>query len=125
MSPAVGGTPSGYWLSEEAYRADAACRAAAEKFAKTYDYDAAKAKYDQALADWKTAAEAAKAEGKPVPRGPIAPAKAGESPGKIGQPLTKRSCVRWSASAIRGVLWDQGEAGTATPAWINTPSWAR
>jgi sialate O-acetylesterase len=112
MSPAVGGTPSGYWLSEEAYRADAACRAAAEKFAKTYDYDAAKAKYDQALADWKTAAEAAKAEGKPVPRGPTVPAKAGESPGKIGN-LYEALVRPMVGFGIRGVLWDQGEAGTA------------
>ncbi|MEA3213268.1 MAG: sialate O-acetylesterase [Chthoniobacter sp.] len=112
MSPAVGGTPSGYWLSEEAYRSDAACKAAAEKFAQTYDFDAAKAKYDRDLADWKAAAEAAKSDGKPAPRGPNAPAKAGESTGKIGN-LYEAHVRPMVGFGIRGVLWDQGEAGTA------------
>lgn len=112
MSPAVGGTPSGYWLSEEAYRADAACKAAAEKFAKTYNYDAAKEKYDKDLAAWKPVSDAAKAEGKQVPRAPTVPARAGESPGKIGN--LYESLVRPLVGyGIRGVLWDQGEAGTA------------
>ncbi len=111
MSPAVGGTPSGYWLSEEAYRTDAACKAAVEKFAQTYDYEAAKAQYDKDLAAWKTAVEAAKAEGKRPPGAPRAPAKAGESAGRIGN-LYETHVRPLVGFGIRGVLWDQGEAGT-------------
>src|SRR4051812_7655153 len=94
MVGAVGGTPSGYWLSEAMYNADPACKAAIEKFAKTYNYEAevekykvAKEKYDQDVATWKKVADAAKAEGKPAPPQPRAPQpalKAGEPRGKIG-----------------------------------------
>ena len=122
MVGAVGGTPSGYWLSEEMYKADPACKAAIEKFAKTYDFDAVvakykvdKEKYDQDLAAWQPLAEAAKKEGKPVPpqpRAPQVPLKAGEPRGKIGNLF--ESYVRpYVGYAIKGVLWDQGESGTA------------
>src|SRR3954463_11678574 len=88
MVGAVGGTPSGFWLSEEMYNADPACKAAVEKFAKTYDFDAEmakykveKEKYDVAAAEWKVKADAAKAEGKPAlqgqPRPPAIPLHAG------------------------------------------------
>lgn len=122
MVGAVGGTPSGYWLSEEMYNADPACKAAIEKFAKTYDYDAEvakykmlKEKYDEDLAKWKPLADAAKAEKKPLPPGPRPPAPAlhaGEPRGKIGNLF--ESYVRpYVGYAIKGVLWDQGESGTA------------
>jgi sialate O-acetylesterase len=123
MVGAVGGTPSGYWLSEEMYNADPACKAAIEKFAKTYNYEAevekykvAKEKYDQDLAAWKKLADAAKAEGKPAPAGqprPPQPAlKAGEPRGKIGN-LFESYIRPYVGYAIKGVLWDQGESGTA------------
>ena len=35
MVGAVGGTSSGFWLSDEMYRGDAACAAAVKKFAPT------------------------------------------------------------------------------------------
>ena len=76
MVGAVGGTPSGFWLSEEMYRSDAACSEAVKKFAPTYKYDELvakyavdKAKFDVEFAKWKVAAEAAKKEGKEAPRG--------------------------------------------------------
>jgi sialate O-acetylesterase len=123
MVGAVGGTPSGYWLSEEMYRADAACADAVKKFAVTYNYDdavakynEAKAKYDQDLAAWKPLADAAKAEGKqapPAPRAPQTVGKAGEpNSGKVGQLF--ESYVRpYVGYGIQGVLWDQGESRTA------------
>jgi sialate O-acetylesterase len=80
MVGAVGGTPSGFWLSEEMYRSDAACAEVVKKFEATYNYDealakhnVAKAKYDADFAAWKTLAEEAKKEGKPAPGAPRAP----------------------------------------------------
>ena len=69
---AVGGTPSGYWLTEEMYRSDAACQAQVKQFAATYDFDAAMKKYDADLAKWKEAAELANP---PAPKAKAKPKK--------------------------------------------------
>ncbi len=112
MVGAVGGTPSGFWLSEEAFRSDAACAEAVKKYAATYDPEGQKQAYEKQVAAWQKAEETAKAEGKPLPRKPVAPAKPGESArGKIGQ-LYEIHIRPFIPYAIRGVLWDQGEAGT-------------
>ncbi len=122
MVGAVGGTPSGFWLSEEMYRSDAACAEAVKKFAPTYDhaallakYETDKAKYEADLAAWKPLAEAAKKEGKPAPRGPRAPqlpGKPGETNGgKVGQ-LFELYVRPYVGYGIKGVLWDQGESRT-------------
>ncbi len=123
MVGAVGGTPSGNWLSEEMYRADAACAAVAKKFAATYDlpkemakYETEKKKYDEEFAKWKPLADAAKKEGKQAPaapRAPNRPAPAGECDrGKVGN-LFESFIRPYVGYGIRGVLWDQGESGTA------------
>ena len=123
MVGAVGGTPSGYWLSEEMYRTDAACAAVVKKFAQTYKYDDLvtkytedKGKFDQELVAWKQLAEAAKKEGKPAPqplRAPTMPGKAGETNGpKVGN-LFESFIRPYVGYAIKGVLWDQGESRTA------------
>ncbi|GEP41850.1 hypothetical protein [Brevifollis gellanilyticus] len=122
MVGAVGGTPSGFWLSEEMYRSDAASAEAVKKFAPTYNYDelvaklaVAKAAYEVELAKWKVAAEAAKKEGKEVPRGPRPPqgvGKPGETnSGKVGQ-LFEAYIRPYVGYGIKGVLWDQGESRT-------------
>jgi len=122
MVGAVGGTPSGFWLSEEMYRSDAACAEAVKKFAATYNYEAEKAKYDAAkvihraeAAKWKLLVEAAKKDGKEPPRRPRGPqgvGKAGEAnSGKIGQ-LFEAFIRPYVGYAITGVLWDQGESRT-------------
>jgi sialate O-acetylesterase len=112
MVGAVGGTPSGFWISEEAYRSDAACAEAVKKFAATYNPEAGQKLYEKQLAAWQTAEAAAKTEGKPAPRKPVAPAPPGESSrGKIG--ILYEAHIRpFIPYGIRGVLWDQGEAGT-------------
>lgn len=109
---AVGGTPSGYWLSEEAYNSDAGCREALGRFAATYDYDGKVKQYQQDLKLWEVAADAVKGTSNRPPVKPIPPQKPGESPRKIGNLYEQyiRPCIPY---AIRGVLWDQGESGTA------------
>lgn len=100
---AVGGTPSGYWLSEEALKADAPCQELIRKYAATFNYDEAMKKYEKELAD-------AKEQKKRAPR---PPAKPGEtSGGKVGH-LYEAHIRPVMPFGIRGVLWDQGESGTA------------
>ncbi len=104
---AVGGTPSGRWLSPEAFEADAACRAAAKAHNATNNSEAAMKKYDQALEKWKIAAAAAKAAKKRAPRRPRAPQQA-----KARGDLFIAHIRPIIPYAIRGVLWDQGESRT-------------
>ena len=112
MVGAVGGTPSGPWLSEEAYNADAACKEVVKKFAATYPLEQLQKKYETDLAAWEKAADAAKKDGKPAPAKPKAPLKAGEASSKIGN-LYEAHIRPMIPFGIRGVLWDQGESGTA------------
>ena len=112
MVGAVGGTPSGYWLSEAAYEADEACKAVVAKAAATYSPEKVQAKYEQDLAAWEKAVAKAKEEGKRAPRKPDLPQKPGECRGKLGN-LYERLIRPFMPFGIRGVLWDQGESGTA------------
>jgi len=111
MVGAVGGTPSGFWLTEEMYRNDAACQEVVKQFAATYDFEAEKKKYEEELPKWKAAADAAKRKGQKPPRPPAAPTKPGECAGKIGN-LYEAHILPYVGYGIRGVLWDQGESGT-------------
>ena len=111
MVGAVGGTPSGYWLSEAAYRSDPACQAVVAKFAKGYSFEQAQLQYTNALAAWERAAANTNA-GAAKPPKPIPPLRAGECQGKLG--YLYEACIRpLMPQGIRGALWDQGESGTA------------
>lgn len=122
MVGAVGGTPSGFWLSEEMFRSDPACVEVVKKFATSKEYEVlvakhkeSMAKWEQEQADWKVLADAAKQEGKtppPAPR-PLKPlAQPGEAGnGKIGQ-LFEAHIRPYVGYGIKGVLWDQGESRT-------------
>ena len=112
MLGAVGGTPSGFWLSEQAYNADEGCKEAIQKFAATYSIEAQQQKYQAALAKWEQDAEAAKKDNKKPPAKPQPPKKPGEASGKIGH-LYEAHIRPFIPFGIRGVLWDQGESGTA------------
>ncbi len=110
---AVGGTPSGYWLSEEAFQSDVACKEVIAKFAKTYSLDQAQKSYEQALAKWEKDVAAAKQKGeKRLPGKPRPPLPAGACDRPIGN-LYESRIRPFMPFAIRGVLWDQGESGTA------------
>ena len=110
---AVGGTPSGYWLSQEAYDADPACKQVVKEFAKTFSIEPAEKSYQQALAKWeKDVAAAKKRETSGCRVGPAPSLKPGECRGKLGH-LYEAHIRPFIPYAIRGVLWDQGESGTA------------
>ncbi|CAN5140677.1 sialate O-acetylesterase [soil metagenome] len=112
MVGAVGGTPSGYWLSDAAFRSDDGVKAVVKAALPQYDPAAAKANHEKQLAKWEVDTAAAKKDNKPLPRKPAAPTPPGESNGKIGN-LYETHIRPMQPFAIRGVLWDQGESGTA------------
>jgi sialate O-acetylesterase len=114
MVGAVGGTPSGYWLSEASLRADDGVKAVVAAAPK-FDAEKAKADYEKQLAAWEIAAEAAKKAKMAGPKKPAMAVAPGESSGKIGN-LYETHIRPMQPYAIRGVLWDQGEAGTAVSA---------
>ena len=110
---AVGGTPSGFWLSQEAFDTDQACKDAIAAHAKTYRYDDAVKTYEANLAKWKLEVEAAKQKGETkLPKEPRKPLNAGECRDQVGN-LYESFIRPYMPLAIRGVLWDQGEGGTA------------
>lgn len=113
MVGAVGGTPSGYWLSQEAYESDAACKEAVQTFAATYSFEKAQKAYEDAMTKWEKDVTAAKQKGeKRLPRKPDPALKPGECKGKVGH-LYEAHIRPFIPYGIRGVLWDQGESGTA------------
>jgi sialate O-acetylesterase len=111
MLGAVGGTPSGYWLSEEAFKNDAAIQGSIAQALKGFDEAAEQKKYEAALAKHAEQAAAAKAAGKKEPPKPQIN-KPGEVRGKVGH-LYEAHIRPFVTYGIRGVLWDQGESGTA------------
>jgi len=112
MVGAVGGTPSGYWLSEEAFKADSAVQASIKTQLASYDPAKAKEKYEAELTKWEKDSAAAKEAKKPLPRKPALLVPGEATGGKIGN-LYQRNILPMIPYAIRGVLWDQGESGTA------------
>jgi len=97
---AVGGTPSGRWLSMEMAMAD---KKLAEQFKASNGYSLSELESKQAseLAKWEKLVIQAKAEGKRPPRGPV----------KLGD-LYQSKIEHYVPFAMRGVLWDQGESKT-------------
>ncbi len=110
---AVGGTPSGYWLTEEMFLADAACVAQVKQNAALYQPEEEEKKFQIALDRWKVAEAAAKEAGKPAPKPLVKPGPPGSvTGGKFGY-LFEAHIRPFVGYGIRGVLWDQGESGTA------------
>lgn len=113
MVGAVGGTPSGMWVSQEAFDADQACKEMVAKYSEKYSFEDAQKKYADDLPKWEALAAQAKQEGKKEPPGkPQPPLRAGECRGKFGT-LYNQHIKPYIPFAIKGVLWDQGESGTA------------
>lgn len=112
MVGAVGGTPSGYWLTAEHLAAHEPAQQSLKKFAETYSLDALRVKYKQDFEAWEKQYGEDKKAGKKVPNPPEEPRAAGECRGQIGN-LYLAHIKPYQPFAIRGVLWDQGESGTA------------
>ncbi len=111
---AVGGTPSGYWIPAEIYESSEKAKAEVAGFAKTWDADKAMKQHEARVAIWEEQAAKATAAGeKPRGRKPTPPVDPGASirGGQIGGLFDKfiRSSIGYG---IKGVLWDQGEAGS-------------
>lgn len=113
MLGAVGGTPSGAWLTEEMFRADPLCREQAQKARADYDPEKAKLAYATALTKWEADVAKAKADKKREPRKPAPPTGPGEMAGGHFGYLYDRLVKPMAPFAVRGALWDQGESGTA------------
>lgn len=106
MVGAMGGTPSGYWISKEAFEADSACQAA---IAAASTPEVMK-DYEQRVAQWEKDVGPAKA--KRQKNGTPRPLKPGECGRELGH-LYDAHIRPLQPYGIRGVLWDQGESGTA------------
>lgn len=102
---AVGGTPSGRWLSPEMFEADPGVQAALKESGIKLSFAERQKQHQQVIAEWEEAVAAAKKAGKQPPRRPRSPIKIGDLYAANIQPVVPY--------AIRGVLWDQGESGTA------------
>lgn len=111
---AVGGTPSGSWMPPETFASSKRCKKEIAEYAKTWDRAKAEKIHRAKVAAWEKNAAKAKAAGKKVrgrkPRGPVDPGATTRG-GTVGNLFDRyiRSSVGY---AIRGVLWDQGEAGS-------------
>ena len=110
---AVGGTPSGRWLTKEALLADPACQEAIKQYVAARPFEKIQQAHEVAMARWQKAADAAKKAGKRAPRQPRPIQKPGDfSTRKLGD-LYDAHIRPVVGYGIRGVLWDQGESGTA------------
>ena len=105
---AVGGTPSGRWLSGEMLADDPACKAVLAKSGAGGSTEEQQKKYQEEMAKWQEAVKLAKQQKKRPPRRPRGPVRVGDLYAQHIQPVVPYG--------IRGVLWDQGESGTAVPA---------
>ena len=110
---AVGGTPSGRWLTKEALLEDPACQAAIQQYVAAHPVEQLQKRYEDALARWEKAAAAAKQAGKRAPRKPRQPAKPGDFANRRVGDLYDAHIRPVVGYGIRGALWDQGESGTA------------
>ncbi len=118
MEGAVRGSPSGPWLSRQAFQTDPDIRKAVAAADAKDPLEARMRKYDEALKKWQQNLAAAKTAGTPedkLPKEPRKPASFGER--KTGD-LYETHIRPMIPYAIRGVLWDQGEGGTGLdPIW--------
>ncbi|HEY3836156.1 MAG TPA: sialate O-acetylesterase [Bryobacteraceae bacterium] len=109
-----GGTPAQSWTAHPVMESDPRLKPILEDWDKTLaKYPAASERYEKQLADFKAAAAAAKADGKPAPTAPRPPAGPGHPNTPAG--LWNAMIAPITPYSIRGALWYQGEAN-ANPA---------
>ena len=109
ISSSVGGTPAQEWTRTEILQGDTEFKTAYydKHQADIANYPQTKAKYEQDLAAWQTAADAAKAAGQPAPRKPGRPL----GPGEGGACTLYNGMIHGATQfPIKGAIWYQGEA---------------
>jgi hypothetical protein len=113
-------SPACIWLSRESLESDSAVQSDLENYA-TAIHPRLVSDYPAAVEVWKAAVAKAKAEGKPEPKRPEAPAPPGCFTGDFDPAIERREYhgANYEALirpifpfAIRGIVWDQGEGGT-------------
>lgn len=117
INSSVGGTPIEAWTASGPQRASEPLKpflSALAQDAVTPVDEAAKQKYERALARWPEAAKKARAENLPVPRKPRDPSAVRARKSNIGG-LFNGKIAPLIPYAIRGAIWYQGEANS-TPA---------
>jgi len=110
---AWGGSAAEAWVKREKLSADPTLKVIHEKWQKEEEgFAAAVAAFEAKMADWKVAAEKAKAEGKPEPgnkpQHPDARMKGNARPGNIHSGVLTPSI----GYGIRGAIWYQGESNS-------------
>jgi sialate O-acetylesterase len=104
-----GGTPAEYWTPNSVLAAGTDFKSILDSWeAAKANYPQAKAKYDEAMAAWKVAAEKAKAEGTNPPSAPHPP-RGGDAVGAPGS-LFNGMIAPLVSYTIQGVIWYQGES---------------
>ena len=117
IGSSVGGTPAQAWTSRSALEATPAGKPHLEAYAAALlGKDTAEEKFAQDTQAWKAEVAAAKAAGKPAPRGPR---RGPRPPGYrgAGRPagLYNGMIAPLAPVAMRGAIWYQGEANAGTP----------
>jgi sialate O-acetylesterase len=110
---AWGGSAAEAWVKREKLSADPVLKVIHEKWQKEEEgFAAAVSAFEAKMADWKAAAEKAKAEGKPEPgnkpQHPDARMKGNARPGNIHSGVLTPSI----GYGIRGAIWYQGESNS-------------
>ena len=102
-----GGTPVETWIPESGMKSNVKFGEHWKK--KLAAYPAAKEAFDKQMAEFNAAAEKAKAEGKPAPRGPRAP-DGPEALNAAPSGLYNGMIAPVAPYTIRGAIWYQGES---------------
>ena len=114
INSSVGGTPIESWIALESQSRVDQLKPMIEEFSKSdsqFNEAEATARYEAAVAKWKSQAAKAKAAGKPQPARPIDPREARKRRGGLGG-LYNGKIAPLIPYTIRGVLWYQGEANS-------------
>ena len=114
INSSVGGTPIESWIAAEAQAQAPELKnlmSAQSKASVPTNAAALKARYEQQVARWNVLAEQAKLEGKPAPRRPRDPLETQKRKGNTGD-LFNGKIAPMIPSALRGVVWYQGEANS-------------
>lgn len=112
---AWGGSAAEAWIRRETIEGDPRFQSLVDGWKQRevqLQSDEAKAGYEKAMANWKAAAEKAKAEGKPAPRAPQSPAQTlsgNARPGNIFGGVVHPTL----GYGIKGVIWYQGESNAS------------